>query len=87
MRTITSKMRGADFAVKMVNMRSWLDQHMFEPAKFRHHQDGEIIIVSVDFERDDQAEAFKSRFDGEEIGADFPLQNEIKPASRARKQI
>ena len=62
MPTVTIRLRGADFAHQMVEMRTWLDQHMFEPARFTHRQDGELVVVSIDFQKDHHAEAFESRF-------------------------
>ena len=79
MRTVTIALRGADFAVEMVKMRAWLDQHMFEPAKFAYKQDREAVFISVDFLNDHHAEAFKSHFDGQEPDADFFRKNELEP--------
>jgi len=62
MPTVEITLRGADFAAEMVEMRTWLDQRMFEPARFTYKQDKEVVVISVDFENDRQAEAFKSRF-------------------------
>ena len=83
MRTATITLRGADFAGEMIEMRTWLDQHFFEPAKFTYKQDAEIVVISVDFREDHQAEAFQSRFTGRQPEADFPLQSEHEPPSRA----
>jgi hypothetical protein len=52
---------------------------MFEPAKFTHKNDQEIVIISVDFLNDHHAEAFKSHFDGQEPDADFFRKNELEP--------
>jgi hypothetical protein len=62
MRTIKIRSSETDFAGQMVEMRTWLDQHMFEPTKFTYEQDGEVVVVSVEFYIDHQAEAFKNRF-------------------------
>jgi hypothetical protein len=64
MRTATITLRGADFAQKMSEMRTWLDQQLFEPIRFIYKQDREIIVISVDFPEGHQAEAFQSRFAG-----------------------
>src|SRR6516225_7109963 len=66
MRTATITLRGADFAKKMSEMRVWLDRHSFEPTRFTYKQDREIIVLSVDFKENHQAEAFQSRFDGQQ---------------------
>jgi hypothetical protein len=66
MRTATITMRGADFAKKMSEMRVWLDRHSFEPTRFTYKQDREIIVITVDFKENHQAEAFQIRFDGQQ---------------------
>jgi hypothetical protein len=79
-RSATITLRGADFARTMQEMRAWLDQHFFEPNRFTYEQNREIIVISVEFEQAHQAEAFQSRFDGQ--------QREIIPSlSSARKQV
>ena len=83
MRTATITLRGADFAGEMIEMRTWLDQHFFEPARFTYKQDGEIVVISVDFQEDDHAEAFQSRFTGGQPEADFPLRSANEPLKRA----
>src|SRR5215469_10588274 len=82
MRTATIALCGADFAGEMIEMRAWLDQHSFEPARFTYKQDGEIVVVSVEFQQDDHAEAFQSRFIGRPE-ADFPVRGADEPLSRA----
>jgi len=49
----------------MSEMRIWLDRHSFEPTKFTYKQNREIIVITVDFKENQQAEAFQSRFDGQ----------------------
>jgi len=83
MRTATITLPGADFAGEMIEMRTWLDQHFFEPARFTYKQDGEIVVISVDFQEDDHAEAFQSRFTGGQPEADFPLRSANEPLKRA----
>jgi len=80
MRTVTITLHGADFAGEMMNMRAWLDQHMFKPEKFTYKQDQEIITISLDFLNDHHAEAFKHHFDGQELESDILLKNEIELA-------
>jgi hypothetical protein len=66
MRTAKITLRGADFAQTMQAMRAWLDQNFLEPTRFTYKQNREIIVVSVDFPEDHQAEAFQSRFDSQQ---------------------
>jgi len=83
MRTATITLHDADFAAEMIEMRTWFDQHFFEPTKFTYKQDGEIVVISVDFREDHHAEAFQSRFTGRQSAADFPLQGAHEPVSGA----
>src|SRR6516164_9290715 len=83
MRTATITLRGADFAGEMIEMRTWLDQNSFEPARFTYKQDGKIVVISVDFQEDNHAEAFQSHFTGRQPEADFPLPRAHEPLSRS----
>jgi hypothetical protein len=82
MRTVTITMRRADFAGEMGEMRTWLDQHMLEPARYTYREEGESVVISVDFQNDHHAEAFKSRF-GQLSGVSIPLRSEHDPMSQA----
>jgi len=83
MRTATVTLRGAEFAPKMSEMRSWLDRHSFEPTRFTYKQDREIIVLSVDFQENHQAEAFQSRFDGQQREVVSSHRNVQKQLNRA----
>ena len=45
MRTITIRVRAVDFAEWMTAMRVWLDQHQFEPSKFKYAEDGDELTT------------------------------------------
>jgi hypothetical protein len=83
MRTATITLRGADFAQKMSEMRTWLDQQLFEPIRFIYKQDREIIVISVDFPEGHQAEAFQSRFAGRQHEMASSLRSVQKLPNRA----
>jgi hypothetical protein len=83
MRTATITLQGADFAGEMVAMRTWLDLHLFEPARFTYKQDREIVVISVDFREDEQAKAFQNHFTDRHPEADFPLRTANEPLRRA----
>ena len=83
MRTATITLRGADFAKKMSEMRFWLDRHSFEPTKFTYKQDREIIVITVEFKENHQAEAFQSRFDGQQREISFSHRSVQKQLNRA----
>jgi len=82
MPAVAITLRGADFAHEMVEMRIWLDEHMFEPARFTHRQDGDLVVISVEFQEDQHAEAFKSRF-GQSPEESVPPRSGDDPLSRA----
>jgi hypothetical protein len=83
MRTATITLHGADFAKKMSEMRSWLDRHSFEPVRFTYKQDREIIVITVDFKENHEAEAFQSRFDGQRREVASSHRNVQKQLNRA----
>ena len=65
MHTIVIRLPGADLPAEMASMRTWLDEHRYEPSKFTCAQEGADTIISVDFDDDAEAQAFKGRFDAE----------------------
>jgi hypothetical protein len=63
MRTVTVRVDAADLSRQMAAMREWLDRHRYEPARFACDQDGNAVIVSVEFSNEREGEAFASHFD------------------------
>src|ERR1700730_6854601 len=63
MRTVTVRMDAADLSRQMAAMREWLDRHRYEPARFACDQDGNAVVVSVEFFNEREGEAFASHFD------------------------
>jgi hypothetical protein len=73
MRTITIRVRAVDFPERMTAMRIWLDEHQFEPSRFKYSEDGNDLLIDVSFNVDVEAAAFSARFNGASIGkADDP---------------
>jgi hypothetical protein len=64
MRTITIRMRAVDFAERIAAVRIWLDEHRFEPSRFKYSEDGDNLLIDVSFEVADEAAAFSARFNG-----------------------
>ena len=83
MRTATITLRSAEFAQTMSEMRAWLDRQFFDPIRFTYKQDREIIVLSVDFQENHQAEAFQSRFDGKQREMASSHRNVQKQLNRA----
>ena len=63
MRTVTVRLPAAGFSAAMAAMREWLDCNGYEPTKFKHNQEHEAVVVSVEFLNDREGEAFARRFD------------------------
>jgi hypothetical protein len=62
MRTVTVRVPSADFAERMSAMRLWLDDHRFEPSKFKYSEDGNNVSIDVDFKVAAEAAAFSAQF-------------------------
>ncbi len=65
MRTITIRVRAVDFAERIAAMRIWLNEHRFEPSRFKYAEDGNDLLIDVCFGVADEAVAFSARFNGE----------------------
>ena len=46
-------------------MRIWLDEHRFEPSRFKYSEDGNYLLIDVSFKVAVEAAAFSARFNGE----------------------
>jgi hypothetical protein len=57
-------MRAVDFAERIAAVRIWLDEHRFEPSRFKYSEDGDNLLIDVSFEVADKAAAFSARFNG-----------------------
>jgi hypothetical protein len=69
MRSIAVRLhRAADLSDTMNAMRVWLYDHQCEPSRFTCDRSPGWSVISVDFERDYEAEAFKKQFGGAEDG-------------------
>jgi hypothetical protein len=74
MRTVTIRVPAVDFAKRMTAMRIWLDEHQFEPSRFKYSEDGDDLLIDVGFNIAVEAAAFSARFNGASIGeAEDPL--------------
>ena len=67
MRNIVIKLhRTADLSGTMKTMRLWLDDHRCQPHRFTCDHLSGWYVIHVDFNEDDKADAFKTRFGGSE---------------------
>ena len=65
MRTVKVRLSAADLSDEMIVMREWLDRNRYEAARFDCYQDGDVVVLSVDFTVEAIASAFSRRFVGE----------------------
>ena len=64
MRSVTVRLRVAQFSATMAAMREWLDANRYEPAMYKYDQNEDAVLVTVDLAAELAAEAFAARFDG-----------------------
>jgi hypothetical protein len=64
MRVVHVRVPRPDFADALGKMREWLDRQNRPLVRFDTKADGETIIVKVEFDGDDLAEAFRQAFRG-----------------------
>jgi hypothetical protein len=64
MRTAKIRVHASDFAERMTVMRIWLDEHRFEPFRFKYSEDDSDVLIEVDFKVAAEAAAFLARFNG-----------------------
>ena len=74
----------AELAGTFEHMRTWLDHNDCIPANFdvRTGEPGTILVVHVEFDRDDLAEAFQREFGG--ASRDPPERREFVDQPRTR---
>lgn len=66
MHTVTVRLEAVEFSAAMTVIRGWLDHNGYETTRFDCHQNGDKVVVSIDFRVDTAAQAFARRFDGED---------------------
>jgi len=77
MRSVTVRIRAAEFSAAMTAIGEWLNANRYRPTRYKYDHDENAVFVTVDFPADLEARAFAMRFGGIES---FPLQ----PASLDR---
>ena len=64
MRSVTVRLRAAEFSATMTAMREWLDANRYEPTMYKYDRNEHTLLVTVDFAVEMATEAFATRFDG-----------------------
>jgi hypothetical protein len=61
MRSVTIRLRAAEFSATMTAMREWLDANRYEPTMYKYYRYEHTLLVTVDFAAEMAAEAFATR--------------------------
>ena len=63
------RLESGELAVRMSEMREWLDRRGFEPEVFEYRRmDVDGVVYRVDFKLASEAAAFAEAFDGNVVG-------------------
>ena len=74
MSTVVLTIRTGDFSSQMAAMRDWLSGRRCEPSKFTYNSSADgVFTVQLDFQSDDEAEAFDRRFNSQNALPDADL--------------
>ena len=46
-------LNGVELFAALVEIREWLDCNRYEPVRFKYDQDGDDVVLSVDFKTDE----------------------------------
>jgi hypothetical protein len=61
--TVKLPRSAASLSTEMTSMRLWLDAHHCSPSRFHYDLLPDTVVVQIEFATDQEAEAFKRRFD------------------------
>ena len=64
MRSVTVRIRAAEFSATMTAISEWLDANRYKPTRYKYDHDEDAVLVTVDFPEEVAAQAFAMRFDG-----------------------
>jgi hypothetical protein len=79
MRSITVRIRTAEFSATMTAIAEWVNANRYRPARYKYDHDEDAVLVTVDFPAEVAAKAFATRFGGVDR---FPLQPASLDSSR-----
>ena len=78
MRSVTLRIRAAEFSAMMTTIGEWVDANRHKPTRYKYDHDEDAVLVTVDFQAEVPARAFATRFGGIDR---FPLQT-VSPDTR-----
>jgi hypothetical protein len=63
-RSVTVRIRAAEFSATMTAISEWLDANRHKPTRYKYDHSENAVLVTVDFPAAMAAEAFALRFEG-----------------------
>jgi len=64
MRSVTVRIRAAEFSATMTAIGEWLEANRYQPTRYKYDHYKDTVLVTLDFTAEVPAEAFTMRFDG-----------------------
>ena len=64
MRSVTVRIRAAEFSATMTAISEWLDANRYKPTRYKYDHNEDAVLVTVDFPAEVAAQAFAMSFDG-----------------------
>ena len=58
MRSVTVRIRAAEFSATMIVISEWLDANWYKPTRYKYDHDEDAVLVTVDFPVEVAAQAF-----------------------------
>ena len=74
----------ASLSSEMTSMRLWLDAHHSSPSRFHYDLLPDSVVVQVEFSGEDDADAFKQRFDSAQ---NHPRRAKATPRRETMEQV
>ena len=85
MRSVTVRLRTAEFSATMTAIGEWLDVNRHEPTRYKYDHTDDAVLVTVDFAARVAADAFAMRFDRLSFVFTSPVSNLTQVASRKER--
>jgi len=55
MRSVTVRIRAAEFSATMTAISEWLDANRYKPTRYKYDHDEDVVLVTVDFTAEQSA--------------------------------
>jgi hypothetical protein len=64
MRSVTVRLRAAEFPTRMKIISDWLSANRYEPMRYKYDHRDDDVLVTIDFPGEAAAKVFAARFGG-----------------------